>query len=83
MREVHIYRADGLDVEPVLISIKRPLPLGGTLADHSIRAVVQADALAEAIWSSCPGSTVDALLAALLTRKASLLRVTHPQEKKS
>lgn len=86
MREVHIYRADGPDVEPVLIRIEREaVPI--TYADPdfarktSARFASEGAALGEAIWSSCSGGTVDALIAALLARRASLFRVTFPQEK--
>lgn len=92
MREVHIDRADGVwredPPEPVVIRIEGAAPG----IDHSLpggeyariageRFVAQGEALAEAIWSACPGGTVDALLVALLARSASRLRVTHIQEK--
>lgn len=79
MREVDIFRADGTDVEPTTIRIHHeapPLPYDGAYA----RFTAEGAALAEAIWTSCPGGTVDALIAALLARRASLLRVTFPGE---
>lgn len=86
MREVHIYRADGEDTEPVTIRIERRLPkipdVGTDYARKaSARFASEGAALAEAIWSSCPGGTMDALIAALLARRASLFRVTFPNEK--
>jgi hypothetical protein len=86
MREVHIYRADGHDSPPVLIRIEYPLPVIADCkpGDYAVRAAArfasEGAALAEAIWSSCPGGTVDAAIAALLARRSSLLRVTFPQE---
>lgn len=93
MREVHIYRADGRwtegdGPEPVAIHIVQEaprldhgLPSGEYARLAGARFASEGAALAEAIWSSCPGGTVDALIAALLVRRASLLRVTFPQEK--
>jgi len=92
MREVHIYTAEGVwgtdAPEPVLIRIENEIPAldhglpGGEYARLSAEQfAAEGDALAEAIWSTCPGGTVDALIAALLTRRGSLLRVTHSQEK--
>lgn len=86
-REVHIFRADGPEVEPVLIRIEheapelpRDLPSGEYAKRAGARFASEGAALAEAIWSSCPGGTVDALIAALLARRGSLFRVTFPQE---
>lgn len=86
MPEVHIYRADGEDNEPVTIRIERPLPnipdVGTDYARKaSARFASEGAALAEAIWSSCPGGTVDALISALLARRASLFRVAFPTTK--
>lgn len=88
MREVHIYRADGLDPQPTLIRIEEQapqfdhrLPSGEYARLAGARFASEGAALAEAIWSSCPGGTVDALIAALLARRSTLLRVTFPQEK--
>lgn len=82
-REVHTYRADG-DVEPVLIRIEVPAPSEPYSDDYAqtqaARFASEGAALAEAIWSSCPGGTVDALIAALLARRGSLFRVAFPQE---
>lgn len=87
VREVHIYRADGPEVEPALIRIEHEapdlphnIPSGEYAQRAGVRFASEGAALAEAIWSSCPGGTVDALIAALLARRASLLRVTFPQE---
>lgn len=86
MREVHIYRADGEETDPVLIRIEYRLPvlLEGDPGEYATRSAArfasEGAALAEAIWSSCPGGTVDALLAALLARRGTLLRVTFPKE---
>lgn len=88
MREVHIYRADGVEedgVHPVLIRIEREAP-PISYSDPEFarktnsRFASEGAALAEAIWSSCPGGTVDALIAALLARRASTFRVAFPKE---
>lgn len=86
-REVHIYRADGEDPQPTLIRIEQQapqldysLPSGEYARQAGARFASEGSALAEAIWSSCPGGTIDALIAALLTRRSTLLRVTFPQE---
>ena len=91
MRELHIHKADGVwredPPESVVIRIETEAPS----IDHGLpgreytriageRFAAQGAALADAIWSTCPGGTVDALLVELLTRKSSLLRVTHSQE---
>lgn len=84
MRHVEIHRAEGVlredCVDEVTISIRHPIP---DLADSAkARAFYASEgaALAEAIWASCPGGTIDALIAALLARRASLFRVTFPKE---
>jgi hypothetical protein len=87
-REIHVYRADGEEAQPVVIRVEQPmpaiqydLPVGEFTQRASARFASEGAALAEAIWSSCPGGTVDALIAALLTRRASLLRVAFPKER--
>lgn len=84
MREVEIYRADGEDVEPVAIHIRHEAPrIPYGEPDYAQKAqarfISEGAALAEALWASCPGGTVDALIAALLAHRASLLRVTFPK----
>lgn len=83
MREVHIYRADTDDTEPVTILIEHRLPnIPDVGTDYARKAygrfASEGAALAEAIWSACPGGTIDALIAALLARRASLFRVPFP-----
>ena len=84
MRTINIFRAQGVLaedlVEQVTINICEEIP--DVDSDRS-RAFFASEgaALAEAIWSSCPGGTVDALIQALLARRGSLLRVTFPKEK--
>jgi hypothetical protein len=89
IREVHIHRADGHavsgPVEPVLIRIEReqpPVPYSDPNFAARASATFQDDgsALAEAIWDTCPGGTIDALIAALLFKRASMFRVKFPQE---
>lgn len=85
MREVNVSRADGSDVEPVLIRIDHALPdIPGHGPERVEKAraefAAQGAAIADAIYESCPGGTVDALLSNLLARKASQLRVRFPKE---
>ncbi len=85
MREVEISRADGPEVEPVLIRIGQTLPdIPGHGTERAEKAFAefarQGAAIADAIYDSCPGGTVDALLSNLLARKASQFRVTFPKE---
>lgn len=87
IREVHIHRADTTvePVEPVVIRIERDMPqVPYSDPDFAAKAAAlfqtDGDALAEAIWESCPGGTVDALLSNLFARKASQFRVRFPQE---
>ena len=85
MRTVNVFRAQGVlaedCVEQVTINIHQEMP--DVAADRS-RAYFASEgaALAEAIWAACPGGTIDALIQALLVRRASLLRVPFPQEVK-
>lgn len=84
MREVHIYRADG-EIEPVVIRIEReapPISYGDPefATKTSARFASEGAALADVIWSACSGGTVDAVIAALLARRASTFRVAFPQE---
>ncbi|GAA0550071.1 hypothetical protein GCM10010172_35180 [Paractinoplanes ferrugineus] len=87
IREVHIHRADTTrdPIEPVVIRIEQEIPLPPWGAAEQSAALLTADgnALADAIWESCPGGTIDALLASLFARKASQFRVRFPQEAKS
>ncbi len=87
-RVVDIFRAQGVvdedEVQPVTIHIHEPMP---DVAHDAVRSraffISEAAALANAIWSSCPGGTVDALIHALLVRRASLLRVTFPEREEA
>ena len=82
MKTVNIFRAQGVlaedDVDQVTINIHEEMP--DVESDRS-RAYFASEgaALAGAIWASCPGGTIDALIQALLARRASLFRVTFPE----
>lgn len=82
MRQVNIFRAQGIrhedNVDEVTITIAEPMPDLPADKSRSFFASEGA-ALAEAIWASCPGGTVDAAITALLTRRASELRVPFPR----
>lgn len=77
MNEVNIFRAHGDpgrdEVREVVITITTPCPTKETREAQAAFYASEGAALTEAIWSSCPGGTVDALLAALMVRRASLL----------
>ena len=82
MKTVHIFRAQPViqaePVEPVTIEIHEPIPDVDGI--RSVRAAqerfaAQGVALADAIWETCPGGTIDALIAEMLKRRASLFRV--------
>lgn len=85
VREVHIHRADGPEVAPVLIRIEheQETPQYGDPAfTHRTGEMFKADgkALADAIWEACPGGTISELIAELLSRRACQFRVRMPQE---
>lgn len=76
-RTVAVYRAQGIrqwTVQPVTIEIHIEMP---DVEAHLSRATFASDAkaMAGALIATLPGGTVDALVAELLTRRASLLRV--------
>lgn len=79
MKHVEIYRAEGVlhedQVEEVTINIRHPVPTKATATEQKAMYLSEGAALAEAIWLGCPGGTIDALIAALLARRASMLRV--------
>ncbi len=85
MREISIHRADGLNTEdqvrPVVIRVDQTQPVYTSSDQARERFKADGDALAEALWSVLPGGTVDALIGALLARRASMFRVRFPQEK--
>lgn len=89
MKEIRIHVAEGFHdedlVEPVLIRIEARRPradYGSEDFEKRAAELFQADgkALSEAIWGACPGGTIDALIAALLSRRASMFRVRFSQE---
>lgn len=80
------FRRDDSQVTPVTIVIGTPFPSddpADPLTPERAADLHQfdAEAVAEALWESLPGGTVDALLGVLLRRRASLLHVTFPKEK--
>ncbi len=83
IREVTIHRADG-PVQPVVIRIEHEAPETPPTSDYAQQAAArfqeQGESLADALWEALPGGTIDALLGAMLTRRASLLRVRFAQE---
>ena len=81
-KTVDIWRAQPVGEHhaiPVTIRIHAEMP---DLEANLSRATFADDAnvLADAIYTACTGGTVDALLAELLTRRASLLRVLFRDE---
>lgn len=88
IREVHIHRAEGAgpvnQPEPVLIRIDCDMPPHSVGDGYRQRVAdlfaADAKALVDAIFDTCPGGTIDALIAELLTRRSSQLRTRLPQE---
>lgn len=82
LREVDVFRAQGVvsqdAVSEVVIRIQHPMPDVPSERSRAFFAS-EAAAIADAIWSSCPGGTVDALIVALMSRRASILRVPLTQ----
>jgi hypothetical protein len=81
-RTVDIYRAQDLGpntpVDPVIIRIVPSLPEISSenyVKDSSEQFRQQGKLLCDALLDALPGGTVDALLAELHTRKASMFRV--------
>lgn len=66
-------------VTPVVIRIEQEIPDFGSAEGYAERAQAtyadQGRLLADALYGSLPGGTLDALLAELLERRASMLRV--------
>lgn len=74
---IPIYKATGLraGVPDLVLNIVETVPEQETLADSREFFRAQGRALAEALRTTLPGGTYDALLAELLETKLSLLRV--------
>lgn len=75
---VHVYAAEGThdeNVQPVTIVIDGSVPTKPTRELQQAMYATEGAALAEAIWRACPGGTVDALIVALMVRRASLYRI--------
>jgi hypothetical protein len=87
-RDVHVCRAQPTIstevVESCFISIAADLPDGLTVEAAQNLYAQQGAALAKAIFDTCPGGTVDALLAELFRRRSSLFRIrfsSQPEER--
>jgi len=79
MRTIHVCRAEGA-VEPAAIVIADAIlkddPASAITPEDSYDIFAQdAGAIAEVLWTTLPGGTIDALLCALLAQRASLLHV--------
>ncbi len=82
-RAVHVHRAepvgDAPPVEPVAIMIDLDQPPAPDNASYVAAArgrfVADAKAIADALYGHLPGGTLDALLAEMLVRRGSQLRV--------
>lgn len=83
MRDVRVHCAQPTGdktVEPVTIQIATTFPDIEDGNEARLEHQSDADAIADALWQSLPGGTLDELTAALLLRRASLLRVAFPKE---
>lgn len=63
-------------VEDLQINIQGEMPAAGTLKAQAELYNEQGEFLARCLWNSLPGGTLDALIGALLKKRASLFRVT-------
>jgi hypothetical protein len=81
VKTVNIYAAQHIrDDDPprdVTIVIHHPMPERYNIQDARAFFASEAAALANALWNSLPGGTVDALLVALLDRQRSVLVITR------
>jgi hypothetical protein len=84
VREIRVAHADRCS--PIVIRIEKELP------DHSGEGCAEvlrttyasdAEALADALWTSLPGGTIDRLTERMLFRGASLLRVAYRHDARS
>ncbi len=82
---VAVYKASGTRraAPPVAIVIAEPIPGDDPalrVGPDESRAIFARDAgrLAEALWGSLPGGTIDALIGRLMQRRASLLHCPFP-----
>lgn len=83
MIHVQVCKAYGRNPEtaPGAMHIVAEVPISDELdVDESV-AVFTRDAglICDALWDSLPGGTLDTLIALLMTRRASQLRVTLPR----
>lgn len=73
--EITVHRADPIHDEEMptgAIHIDKPQPCEGE-PEH--RFQTDAEAIADVLWNTLPGGTIDRLVAEMLRRHASLLRV--------
>lgn len=80
MKRVDIFAAQGLEFEEdrddsVHIYIRTPMPDQRSREAAYAFHASEAAALCDAIWTYCPGGTVDALIVALMQRRSDVLRV--------
>jgi hypothetical protein len=81
VKTVGIHRAEpinGHGGEPTVISITELAPAFGPIGEVEVAVALwteQGKRLADALYDSLPGGTLDALLAELFRRRASLFRV--------
>lgn len=77
METITIHKASpiwrGAPIEPATIIIDLSIDDSG---DSQIQSRIDGSILAETLWSHLPGATVDELIANLLLRRASQLRIS-------
>lgn len=82
--DLEVHRAGPIgdrNVPTLLIHALSPMPEFSTLDEAQDAYVREGEQIADALFSHLPGGVVDQVIAALLLRRASLLRVTFDTEK--
>lgn len=74
---VHMAVGERVPSTHIMVSKEQP-PLGAFVSDDKFIDMYtsEGNAIEDALWKTLPGGTYDRLLLAILTRKASMLRVT-------
>lgn len=73
----HASSTGSREVPALQIQATKPIPSMESLDEARELHATQAARIADALFESLPGGTVDALLVEMMRRKASILSVTH------
>lgn len=85
MKEIEFFKAQGREVESIAITIKREVETANlSLAELGDFFKSEASSLANILFDTLPGGTIDHLLAEMMKRRASLFIVpfTKKEERK-